>query len=75
MIRDKINRRDTFLLQIFNGHIQQAPCDPLAAIAFLRIDRADIGSQVLSVMEIIFDDAQSPCYMVTVQTEIPMSFR
>ena len=43
MVGDQIGRRNALGAQILNGHVQKISGNSLAAVAFLGVDRADIG--------------------------------
>ena len=55
MVCQQVNRRDSFAPQILNSHIKQPPRNPLTTVILIGIDRAHIGSQVLPVVEVIFN--------------------
>ena len=47
VVGDKIEGRNTLVAHILYHHVQQPSCNPLSAISFLGVDRADIGRQIL----------------------------
>ena len=59
MVGHEVGRRNSLAAQIFHGHVQQLARNAAAAVAFFRVDRADIGGQVGSVMEIVLNNAQT----------------
>ena len=51
--------------------MKQTPCNPLPAIRFFRVNSTDVGCQILPVVKIILDDAQSADDPVAIHTQIP----
>ena len=59
VVGNEINRRNAFGTQILHSHMQQVSGNAPAAERFFGIYCANIGSQIFSVMEIVFDDTRS----------------
>ncbi len=75
MVSDQIDWGNTFRFQIIDRQVEQPPRDALPAVFFFRKHGADIRRQILPVVKIIFDHAQTADDPAAVQTEIPAVFR
>ena len=60
--------------KIFDGLMKQTSCNSLSAIRFFRVNSADVGRQILPVVEVVLDDAQSTDDPVAIHTQIPSQF-
>lgn len=67
VISNQIGGGDALCFQIFHSHVQQLACNALLTVGFLGVNGADIGGQILPVVEIIFDDTQTADDLLTVQ--------
>ena len=71
VIGDQVNGRYARFAQILHRRMQQVPCDVPTAIGFFRVDRTDVRRQVLAVMKIGFDHAESADDRAVGKAEIP----
>ena len=71
MVSYQIGGRDAFSTKILDCHIQKLSGNASAAVALLGINSADVGCQVGSVMEVVFDYTQSANDFVAIKTEEP----
>ena len=74
-IRDQIQGADASGAHVLHSHIEQPTGDPPAAAVCFRIDRADIRSQILAVMEVVFNDSQPSDDPITDEAQLPVVFR
>lgn len=74
MVCQKIYPRKTSRPQITDRRFKQFSGYSATAVAGLRIYRAGVREQILPVMEIVFDNAQSPGYPAAADTQIPSVF-
>ena len=71
MVGDQIGRGNALGPQIFHSHIQQLPGNALTTVAFLCIYGTNIRCQILAVVEVVLDHAQTANNFGSVQTKIP----
>ena len=71
VIGDQVNGRYARFAQFLHRRMQQVPCDAPTAIGFFRVDRADVRRQVLAVVKIVFDHAESADDRAVGKAEIP----
>ena len=75
MIGNKIENGNSSALHIFAGIVQKPAGDSLAAVFRFHIQGAEIRSQVLSVMKIIFNDACSGDNLLSIQNGVSLGDR
>ena len=71
MVSHQIGRRNPVGSQILYSHVQQFSGDALASVTLLSVNGADIGGQIGSVVEVIFNHTQTADDLTTVQTQEP----
>ena len=59
MVGHQIQYRHAPALHVLADEVQHFPGDAPAAAVFLHVHRADVGRQVLAVVEVVLDDAQT----------------
>jgi hypothetical protein len=75
MLGKQVHGDEPLRAQIIDRGIEQSPGDPAAAMRLLRIDRADVGSKILSLMKVVLYYPESPDDASFMDAEIPAVFR
>ena len=66
VVGDEVERGDTLRLHVGHSQAEQTPSNPPAATVLLSVDRAYVGGEVSSVVKIVFDNAHSADYPLSV---------
>ena len=72
MVRDKIERIYPVFFHIRAHMMKQRTCNTIPAAVFFRINGADVGRQILSIVKIIFNDSQPSDDSVARHGQIPL---
>ena len=72
MVRDKIERIYPVFFHIRAHMMKQRTCNTMPAAVFFRINGADVGRQILSIVKIIFNDSQPSDDSVARHGQIPL---
>ena len=71
VVSDEVNGGDAFASQVGYDHVEKLAGDSLAAVGFLGVDRANIGGEILAVVEVVFDDAHAGDDHFAIKSKVP----
>lgn len=74
MVGYKINRRNSLGSHVLYRHVQKFACYALGSVFRFSENGADIGIQILSVMEVIIDHAHAGNDLIAIHADIPAVF-
>ena len=59
VVSNKIQWCNAFAAHVFYRHVQKSPGNAMTPVVFFSINGTDIWGQILTVMKVVIDDAQT----------------